>query len=81
VASVGEYCRSQAAVCARLADGAATEEAKAKLLNLQQRWLEEAAEADTDEKAALEVEQAKSSRADFVLLGSRSSHRPPVGDR
>ena len=58
MASVGEYCRRQAAVCARLADGAATEDAKGKLRDLQQRWLQEAAEADADAKAALEVAQA-----------------------
>jgi hypothetical protein len=51
MASVGEYCRTQAAVCARLAEGAVTDPAKAELLNLQQRWLEEAAEADAEARS------------------------------
>jgi hypothetical protein len=46
--SVGDYCRAQAVICVRLAEAVTTDDAKAKLLNLEQRWLEEAAEADAD---------------------------------
>jgi hypothetical protein len=46
VASEGDYCRAKAAECARFAEAAGTEEAKAQFLNLQRRWLEHAAKAD-----------------------------------
>jgi hypothetical protein len=46
VPSDGDYCRAQAAECARSAESAGTKEAKARFLNLERRWLEHAAKAD-----------------------------------
>ena len=46
MASEGDYCRAKAAQCARFAEAAHDEEAKAKFLKLEQRWLEHATKAD-----------------------------------
>jgi hypothetical protein len=46
VASDADYCRAQAAECARSAQAAGSTEAKARFLDLERRWLEHAAKAD-----------------------------------
>ena len=48
MSSDGDYCRDQAARCARFAEEATTDEAKARLLELQKTWLQQAAEADAE---------------------------------
>jgi hypothetical protein len=44
--SDGDYCRAKADECRLLAKGVPSADVKATLLKLEQRWLEEAAEAD-----------------------------------
>jgi hypothetical protein len=48
VLSEADYYRAMAARCAQLAEEAAAEDARARFLSLQQRWLQHAAEADAE---------------------------------
>jgi hypothetical protein len=40
-----DYCRVKAHLCGRLAEAASSDDVKARLLKLEQRWLENAAGA------------------------------------
>jgi hypothetical protein len=73
VASDGDYCRAQAADCARSAQAAGTKETKARFLDLEQRWLQHAAKADAYELAVNRQRARPEARNGDEVAANRSN--------